>query len=174
MSDIRLPRPKLPTLIDSDPERMAGEVCFAGTRTPVRSLFDYLAAGQPLDEFLEDFPGARKDRTIAVLHEAFSILDELAKEAAAMTKKWDQIKRSGNAAMERGYDTALTTATWLSELRQRCGLTQADMAQRLGKSHEAISQLEAETNTHISSLDYSRDCSIGSSSLWSSCSNDSP
>ena len=69
-----------------------------------------------------------------------------------MTRKWDQIKRPGNPAMERGYDAALTTATWLSELRQRCGLTQADMAQRLGKSQSAISQLEAETDTHVSSV----------------------
>jgi DNA-binding XRE family transcriptional regulator len=69
-----------------------------------------------------------------------------------MTRKWDQIKRPGNAAMERGYDAALTTATWLAELRQRCGLTQADMAQRLGKTQPAISQIEAETDTHISTV----------------------
>ena len=46
-----------------------------------------------------------------------------------MTKKWDQIKLSlekcHGARLRHGVDLA----TWLSELRQRCGLTQADMAQ---------------------------------------------
>ena len=73
---------RLSTLIDSDPERMGGEVCFTGTRIPVRNLFDYLAAGQPLDEFLEDFPSAGKDRAAAVLRYATAVLEALAKRQA--------------------------------------------------------------------------------------------
>jgi len=45
----------LANLINSDPERMSGEVCFQGTRVPVRNLFDYLAAGQPLSNSLPTF-----------------------------------------------------------------------------------------------------------------------
>jgi hypothetical protein len=29
---------------------------FAGTRVPIKSLFDYLEAGESLDEFLRQFP----------------------------------------------------------------------------------------------------------------------
>lgn len=36
----------------TDPEIMGGTPCFAGTRVPVKNLFDYLACGYPLDEFL--------------------------------------------------------------------------------------------------------------------------
>ena len=38
-----------------DPGRMSGEPCFRGTRLPVQQLFDWLADGVPLDEFLRDF-----------------------------------------------------------------------------------------------------------------------
>jgi len=31
--------------IDSNPKKLSGEVCFAGTRVPVRTLFDCLAEG---------------------------------------------------------------------------------------------------------------------------------
>src|ERR1051326_2464020 len=37
-------------------ERMSGAPCFAGTRVPIKNLFDYLEGGEPLDEFLDGFP----------------------------------------------------------------------------------------------------------------------
>ncbi len=43
-------------LINRDPEIMGGTPVFMGTRVPVVTLIDYLEAGQPLAEFLEDFP----------------------------------------------------------------------------------------------------------------------
>jgi uncharacterized protein (DUF433 family) len=43
-------------VVHSDPEIMAGTPVFLGTRVPVQSLFDYLEAGDSLDEFLEAFP----------------------------------------------------------------------------------------------------------------------
>ena len=42
--------------IASDPEIMSGTPVFVGTRVPFQTLLDYLEAGQPLSEFLEDFP----------------------------------------------------------------------------------------------------------------------
>ena len=69
----------LTNLINSDPERMSGEVCFQGTRVPVRNLFDYLAAGQPLSEFLDDFPGVPEARAAAVIHAADELLEALAR-----------------------------------------------------------------------------------------------
>ena len=40
---------------------------FVGTRVPVRSLFDYLAAGETLDEFLDQFPSVKREQAVAVL-----------------------------------------------------------------------------------------------------------
>jgi uncharacterized protein (DUF433 family) len=42
--------------IHRDPEILGRRPVFVGTRVPVQTLLDYLEAGDPLDEFLEDFP----------------------------------------------------------------------------------------------------------------------
>jgi uncharacterized protein (DUF433 family) len=42
----------------------------AGTRVPVRNLFDYLEGGHPLAEFLDDFPSVTRDQVIAALEVA--------------------------------------------------------------------------------------------------------
>lgn len=68
------------SLVDSDPERLDGEVCFTGSRVPVRNLFDYLAAGQPLEEFLEDFPRISAENAAAVLHTASDLLEAQARQ----------------------------------------------------------------------------------------------
>lgn len=46
---------------------MSGTPCFAGTRVPVKSLFDYLEAGDTLDEFLDQFPTVKKEIAVGVL-----------------------------------------------------------------------------------------------------------
>ena len=56
--------------IDIDPEVMSGTPCFAGTRVPARTLMDYLEAGDPLDDFLEDFPTVSRKQAVAFLEEA--------------------------------------------------------------------------------------------------------
>jgi len=38
-------------LIEVDLEKMSGTTCFTGTRVPAAHLFDYLEAGDTLDEF---------------------------------------------------------------------------------------------------------------------------
>jgi uncharacterized protein (DUF433 family) len=53
--------------IKVDPEIMSGTPCFAGTRVPVKNLFDSLAHGRPLDEFLSDFPTVTREQAVAVL-----------------------------------------------------------------------------------------------------------
>lgn len=45
-----------------DPGRMSGAPCFRGSRLPVQQLFDWLADGVSLDEFIKDF---RIDRAAA-------------------------------------------------------------------------------------------------------------
>jgi uncharacterized protein (DUF433 family) len=54
-------------LIVSDPEILSGIPVFAGTRVPVKTLFDYLEAGHPLEEFLDDFPTVTRERAQALL-----------------------------------------------------------------------------------------------------------
>jgi uncharacterized protein (DUF433 family) len=61
-------------LITASPDRLGGVPVFAGTRVPVQTLIDYLEAGDPLDEFLEDFPSVSREHAIAVLEIARAAL----------------------------------------------------------------------------------------------------
>lgn len=54
-------------ILTSDPETLSGTTVFAGTRVPVRNLLDYLASGDTLDEFLEDFPSVSREHARAAL-----------------------------------------------------------------------------------------------------------
>ena len=56
--------------VSIDPEIMSGTPCFAGTRVPIRNLFDYMEGGDDLEEFLDDFPSVSKGAAIAVLEMA--------------------------------------------------------------------------------------------------------
>jgi uncharacterized protein (DUF433 family) len=69
--------------INVDPEIMSGTPCFAGTRVPIRNLFDYLEHGHSLDRFLEGFPGVSREQAIAVLQIARQRLTEPAVAAPA-------------------------------------------------------------------------------------------
>jgi uncharacterized protein (DUF433 family) len=61
-------------------ERMSGAACFSGTRVPIQNMFDYLEGGEPLDDFLDGFPGVTREQAIAVLELARSgLLAELPK-----------------------------------------------------------------------------------------------
>lgn len=57
-------------VVHSDPDIMSGTPVFVGTRVPFQTLIDYLEAGQPLSEFLEDFPTVSKEQAIAGLEQA--------------------------------------------------------------------------------------------------------
>lgn len=52
----------LQNLIVRDNEILSGTPVFAGTRVPIKTLFDYLKANYPLDEFLDDFPTVSRDQ----------------------------------------------------------------------------------------------------------------
>jgi uncharacterized protein (DUF433 family) len=53
--------------IEADAEKLSGTPVFRGTRVPVKNLFDYLEAGDDLDEFLDDFPTVTRTQVIGVL-----------------------------------------------------------------------------------------------------------
>lgn len=57
-----------------DPEIMGGALVFVGTRVPVQTLLEYLEAGDPLDEFLVDFPSVRREQAVATLDVAKDLL----------------------------------------------------------------------------------------------------
>ena len=61
-------------LITIDPEIHSGTPVFRGTRVPVRTLFDHLEAGDPLEVFLEDFPSVSRELAVAVLEQASAAL----------------------------------------------------------------------------------------------------
>ena len=61
-------------LITVDPEIHSGTPVFAGTRVPVKTLFDHLEGGDSLEVFLDDFPSVSRELAVAVLEEAHAAL----------------------------------------------------------------------------------------------------
>ena len=57
------------SVIAVDPEIMSGTPCFAGTRVPVQTFFDYLDGGHPLSNFLADFPTVTAEQAHELLPE---------------------------------------------------------------------------------------------------------
>ena len=48
---------------------MGGTPVFYGTRVPVRTLLDYLEAGDTINDFLEGFPSVRREQIVAFVEE---------------------------------------------------------------------------------------------------------
>ena len=61
-------------LITIDPEIHSGTPVFRGTRVPVKTMFDHLEAGDPLEVFLDDFPSVSRELAVAVLEQAHAAL----------------------------------------------------------------------------------------------------
>ena len=68
-------------VVHSDPEILGGTAVFIGTRVPVQNLFDYLEAGDRIDDFVEDFPTVTRDQAIAALENARKALVDSAGSA---------------------------------------------------------------------------------------------
>ena len=89
--------------IVSDPDILGGTPVFAGTRVPVRVLFEHLEAGDPLDVFLRDFPTVKRELAVAVLKEARtavapeSYLEFRASRGMGWLEEWRAIGNSGRA-----------------------------------------------------------------------------
>jgi uncharacterized protein (DUF433 family) len=64
----------LETIVQVDPEILGGTPVFRGTRVPVKNLLDYLAAGDTLDQFLDDFPTVKREQAVAALELARDLL----------------------------------------------------------------------------------------------------
>ena len=65
---------RLVSVVQTDPEILGGTPVFRGTRVPVKNLLDYLAAGDSLDQFLDDFPTVKREQAVAALELARDLL----------------------------------------------------------------------------------------------------
>ncbi len=69
---------KTKPLVTRSSDRAWGATVFTGTRVPVDTLFEYLEAGDTLDEFLRQFPTVTRTQAVAVLHAAKHRTEETA------------------------------------------------------------------------------------------------
>lgn len=61
------------SVIETSPDILGGTPVFKGTRVPVTPLLDYLAAGDPLERFLDHFPTVKRGQAITLLEEGFDV-----------------------------------------------------------------------------------------------------
>ena len=67
-------QPEFQSVISVSPDVMSGTAVFTGTRVPVKNLLDYLAAGESLDEFLQQFPTVKREQAVALISLAEKLL----------------------------------------------------------------------------------------------------
>ena len=70
------------SVVTCDPEILGGTPVFAGTRVPVRILSEHLEAGDPLDDFLDNFPSVTRSQATQVIKSA---LDQFANQGDEIT-----------------------------------------------------------------------------------------
>lgn len=58
------------SVISVSKDILSGTPVFAGTRVPIRNLFDYLESGDTLEQFLLAFPSVKREQAIEVLEMA--------------------------------------------------------------------------------------------------------
>ena len=63
--------------IERNPAKVSGQWVFRGTRVPLSALFENLKDGATIDQFLEWFPGVKREQVIAVLDHEMATLSEL-------------------------------------------------------------------------------------------------
>ncbi|MEA5619973.1 DUF433 domain-containing protein [Cronbergia sp. UHCC 0137] len=73
--------PLTSSIIHSDPDILGGTPVFVGTRVPIKTLLDYLEAGDSLEVFLDHFPSVTHKQAIAALELAKEMLTAYANPA---------------------------------------------------------------------------------------------
>ena len=56
--------------VERVPGKVSGAWLFVGTRVPVKALFENLESGATVEDFLEWFPGVKREQVEAVLDHA--------------------------------------------------------------------------------------------------------
>jgi uncharacterized protein (DUF433 family) len=69
---------KAPSVVQCSPDILGGTPVFKGTRVPVATFLDYLAAGDSLERFLDHFPTVDRDQAVALLAEIKESLETAA------------------------------------------------------------------------------------------------
>jgi uncharacterized protein (DUF433 family) len=64
----------MPNPVTRHREIVSGAACFEGTRVPVEILFHWLAGGEPLSDFLENYPGVSEEKAKQVLELAAELV----------------------------------------------------------------------------------------------------
>jgi uncharacterized protein (DUF433 family) len=57
-------------IVSRNKEILGGTPVFKGTRVPVKTLWDYLKAGDTVEDFLEGFPSVSRKQAIALIERA--------------------------------------------------------------------------------------------------------
>ena len=81
------------TALQTHPEVPVNSV-FVGTRVPVQNLFDYLEAGNGIDEFVEDFPAVTRDQAVAVVNHARAAVADSVSRLDALRELGREFPRS--------------------------------------------------------------------------------
>lgn len=62
-------------IVSQNPRIMNGRLVFTGTRVPVESLIQHLAAGDSLNKFLDHFPTVSREQAVAYLKMTLEFVD---------------------------------------------------------------------------------------------------
>ncbi len=54
-------------IVETKNDVLGGTPVFRGTRVPIQTLFDYLRAGDGIDDFLQDFPSVDRNKVFQLL-----------------------------------------------------------------------------------------------------------
>lgn len=60
---------QMPSVVSVSSEIMSGTPVFSGTRVPIETFFDYLKAGDSINDFLDGFPSVSRSQVINLLEE---------------------------------------------------------------------------------------------------------
>jgi uncharacterized protein (DUF433 family) len=70
-------------ILTKDPDILSGTLVFAGTRVPMRILFEHLQAGDRLEDFLGSFPTVSRAQAVQTIELAMRRLSQTTDEAPA-------------------------------------------------------------------------------------------
>lgn len=65
-----MPKKKSHKIISRNKEILGGTPVFRGTRVPAKALWDYLKAGDTVEDFLEDFPSVDREQALSLIERA--------------------------------------------------------------------------------------------------------
>ena len=134
-------------LINAVPGRHCGDLCFAGTRVPVSTMFECLAGGDSLSAFLAGFPSVSTEQARFALREAAGsmALGEVAAEArprlicAMPGRRGDEACFTGTEVPVREMFAHLRGGLPLDAFLERCpGVTREQTEFALRRATEEI------------------------------------